>query len=284
MIVSRTCTALALGLSALVTAVPARAVPPEANRWIVSTGKGPGAGGEFYWPSLRLLNSNPTDAPVELSFLPQSGLDASGSATGDNAGVSSVSIVVPAGQTLDLAPSWNPFGATGRAGAVRIASTGVDAQGRPLVVEGYSQTTVLVGEPAHEVLGPHIPTQGPGSLIAGGESAWVPFLVTGGWEESGLYRSNLFLLSTNADSNTVVTLTLVDYDNETRGSRDVTLGRLAQTQVNDVARFFGYVTCANGCPSSQPQAETFSIVATVRSGGPVAVGGVVIESLRGSSV
>lgn len=275
--------AMVLGLFLVVPGRPSHAEAPAATQWIVATGQGKGARSERYWPSLSLFNSSSLDATVELAFLPQSPLDSSGRAMGDNSTASSSTVLVPAGKKLDLTSIWNPFGDGSLAGAVRVTTTGRDPQGHPLPVSAFSLTTVWKGDPLQETLGPLIPAQGPDALVGPGGSARVPFLQTG-WSEQAWYRSNLFLLSTNAGSDTVVTVTLIDMFGESRGSRDLTLGRLSQTQVNDVAAFFNYQICAHGCPSDQVMTEVFDVFVTVRSGGPVAAGGVVIENNTGASL
>ena len=275
--------ALVLGLLSLVPPSPSHAESPAATQWIVATGQGKGAKGESYWASLYLFNSSPLDATVELTFLQQSPLDPSGRALGDNSAAPSTSVLVPAGQKLNLRSVWDPFGDEGRAGAVRVTTTGKDPQGQPLAVSALSLTTVFRGDPVQETLGPLIPAQGPDSLVGVGQTTQVPLLRTG-WSEPAWYRSNLFLLSTNAGSDTVVTVTLIDMSGESRGSKDLTLGRLSQTQINGVAAFFDYQLCAHGCPSGLPETEVFDVFVTVRSCGPVAVGGVVIENNTGASL
>lgn len=276
--------ALALGLPLLAPAAPARAETPAATRWIVTAGRGAGAAGEQFTSSLDLLNPNASDATVEVTFLPQSPLDAAGSALGDNTGAAARTFVVPAGRNLHVHDFWALFGGAGNAGAIRIVPTGgTDALGNPLSVAALSRTTGVKRNPDREFRGPLIGAQGPGTLLAAGETGRVPLLETGPSNLSS-YRSNLFLLSTNAATSTVVELTLLDAEGESRGTKTVTLGKLSQTQVNDVGRYFGYQTCAHGCPSGSPEPETFDVLVRVRSGGPVAAGGVVIEAENGSSI
>ena len=273
--------AAVLALSAFVRSGPVLAQSSDLTQWIVTTGRGAGAAGEEYFSSVHLVNPNAVAAPVEISFLPQSALDASGSALGDNSGSVPRSFLVPAGQDVWVSGFWSDFGGAGNAGAVRVVPTGTDGQGRPLPVAALSRTSGVKRNPDREFRGPLIAAQGAGTLVAAGESARIPLLETGQSDLTS-YRSNVFLLSTNSGTITVVDLTLLDAAGESRGTKTVTLGRLSQTQVNDVGRYFGYQTCAHGCPSGSPSPETFDVLLKVRSGGPVAAGGFVIEAENGS--
>lgn len=280
----KTHAAVAAGLLVIISSRPIDAASPVQTQWVVTTAKATGARGEEFVSSLRLLNLNSLEASVALTFLPQSPLDASLRANGDNSNASSVSVVVPAGKKLDIGDVFSFLGGNSGAGAIRVASSGRDPQGQPLSVAALSLTTTVVGSPAQVLFGPSIPAQGPDALVGVGEPAWVPFLWTGGAPEGSWYRSNVFLLSTNVDSQTVVTVTLVDYAHNVRGSKDVTLARLAQTQINDVGSFFGYQPCFYGCPSGTPQPEEILLSLSVRSGGPVAAGGSIIDNLTGASL
>jgi hypothetical protein len=274
---------LFVALSSLGPAPASAAEPPAAVRWIVTAGRGAGAAGEQYYSTLDLLNPNAVDATVEVSFLPQSPLDASGNALGDNSGAPARTFLVPAGGNLRVDTFWTQFGDAGNAGAIRVVPTGTDAQGNPLSVVPLSRTSGVKQDPYREFRGPLIVGQGPATLLGAGETGRVPLLETGQSLFTS-YRSNLFLLSTSREAGTVVELTLLDAAGESRGTRTITLGRLSQTQVNDVGRYFGYQTCAHGCPSGSPYPETFDVLVRVVSGGPVAAGGVVIEAENGSSI
>src|SRR5512140_3708515 len=96
----KTRAAAVAGFLFLIPALPTDAASP--TQWVVTTAKATGARGEENASTLRLFNFNPFDATVALSFLPQSPLDASLRATGDNSKASSVSVVVPAGQKLNV--------------------------------------------------------------------------------------------------------------------------------------------------------------------------------------
>ena len=136
---------------------------------------------------------------------------------------------------------------------------------------------------APAVTGPPIAAQGPDALIGVGEPAAIPFLWLGGDDLNGAYRSNVFLASANADSETVVRLTLVTDANVAQESREITHGPLTQTQVNNVFGYFEYVPFCPPCPSDPMGPDEVRIDVSVLSGGPVAVGGAVIDMLNGSS-
>jgi hypothetical protein len=136
---------------------------------------------------------------------------------------------------------------------------------------------------APAVTGPLIAAQGPDALIGVGEPAAIPFLWLGGDDLNGAYRSNVFLASANAESETVVRLTLVTDANVAQESREITLGPLTQTQVNNVFFYFDFVPLCPPCPSVPTGPDEVRIDVSVLSGGPVAVGGAVIDMLNGSS-
>ncbi|MCM3877705.1 MAG: hypothetical protein NEA02_14965 [Thermoanaerobaculia bacterium] len=250
---------------------------PAVTQWVVTSAKASG-GGNDYVTSLRIVNPNATDAPVDLYFLAASGLDGSNSALGDNSGALPVRVTVPANQTLALDDVLaTKFGATG-AGGIRVEAPGIDGSGRPLAVWVLSQTLVVNARSATGVAGTNgfaIPSQNQDQLIALGETAYVPY-VSGSpstTPPSG-YRTNLFLLSANKTVNTVVDVSLRRPDGTSAGTRTVTLGKFSQTQINGIASFFGYTPAAS---------ETnLTALVTVTSGGPVATGASVIDNAIGS--
>jgi hypothetical protein len=277
---------LILGLSAFVHPQAAAADPPGSTQWIVTTAKATGYTGETYESALRILNLGLHDAPLRLTFFPQTPLGPDSSAFGDPSAASTVDVVIPAGQKVSY---WNALGLFSRAagaGAIRIVSTGTDPQGKPIPVSATSMTmTYPAGTvfPGPAVTGPLIAAQGPDALVGLGEPAAIPFLWLGGDDTFGSYRSNIFLASTNADSDTVVRLTLVTNANVSQKSREITLGPLTQTQINNVYGYFEYVPFCPPCPSDPMGADEVRIEVSVLSGGPVAMGASVIDLLNSSS-
>lgn len=271
-----------LGFAALVPSHAIVAESPDATRWIVTTARGHGARGEQYFSTVRVHNPNTVDATATWSFLPQSPLDASGRAPGDNSGAPSTAVTTPAGQSVELSSFW-PQPGTNLAGGVRVTSTSMDSGGRPLPLTAYSVTRAFRASPAGVVLGPLIEGLPSPSLVGAGETGRVPYLEAG-QSDDNTFRSNVFLLSTNAAEETELTLTLIDGDGESRGEKTITLGRLAQTQLNDVARAFGYVPCLHGCPSGSLYPEPIEVLVRVVRGGPVAAAGVLIENESGSNL
>jgi hypothetical protein len=243
---------------------------PATTQWVVTSAKASG-GGNDYVTSLRIVNPNATAAPVDLYFLPQS-VDGSG----DNSGAQKVSVTVPANQTLALDDVLaTKFGATG-AGGIRVEAPGTDAGGRPMAVWVLSQTLVVNAKSSTGVSGTNgfaIPSQNQDQLVALGETAYVPYISGSPTSTSG-YRTNLFLLSANGTSNTVVDVTLRKSDGTTAGTKTLTLGKFSQTQINGLANFFSYTPAAS---------ETnMTALVTVTSGGPVATGASVIDNAIGS--
>ena len=243
---------------------------PATTQWVVTSAKASG-GGNDYVTSLRIVNPNATAAPVDLYFLPQS-VDGSG----DNSGAQKVSVTVPANQTLALDDVLaTKFGATG-AGGIRVEAPGTDAGGRPLAVWVLSQTLVVNAKSSTGISGTNgfaIPSQNQEQLVALGETAYVPYISGSPTSTSG-YRTNLFLLSANGTSATVVDVTLRNSDGTTIGTKTLTLGKFSQTQINGIANFFGYTPAAS---------ETnMTAIMKVTSGGPVATGASVIDNAIGS--
>ena len=248
---------------------------PATTQWVVTSAKASG-GGNDYVTSLRIVNPNATAAPVDMYFLPASGLDGSNNALGDNSGAQPVRVTVPANQTLALDDVlFTKFGTTG-AGGIRVEAPGTDAGGRPLAVWVLSQTLVVNAKSSTGVSGTNgfaIPSQNQEQLVALGETAYVPYISGSPTSTSG-YRTNLFLLSANGTGATVVDVTLRNSDGTTIGTKTLTLGKFSQTQINGIANFFGYTPAAS---------ETnMTAIVKVTSGGPVATGASVIDNAIGS--
>ncbi|HMA29203.1 MAG TPA: hypothetical protein VKS23_05020 [Thermoanaerobaculia bacterium] len=252
---------------------------PASTQWIVTSAKVSG-GGNDYVTSLRIVNPNPAAVEVDMYFLPQTPLDASNNALSDNTGASKVVVNVPANSTLALDDLLSSkFGTTG-AGGIKIQSfaatgglnpdpAGVWALSQTLVVNAKNQA----GTPGTN--GFAIPSQNQDQLVALGETAYVPY-ISGSpatTPPSG-YRTNLFLLSANATGTTGVTVTLRKGDGTTVGSKNITLGKWSQTQINNIASFFGYVPSASD--------TNLTALVTVTSGGPVATGASIIDNAIGS--
>ena len=252
---------LAAALLALAPAV-LLADTPATTQWVVTGAKVTGAGGNQYVTSMRVVNPNGVAAPVDIYYLAQS-TDGSG----DNSGAAKVSVTVPANSTLaldDVIGTKFPGGAP--AGGFRIESTGTT----PYAVWVLSQTLVVNALSSTGVPGTNgfaIPAQSSDQLVANGETAFVPYVSSSTSSSSG-YRTNLFLLSANGTGTTVVTVTLLKGDGTVVGTRDITLAKFGQTQINNIAASFGY--SAND--------TNLTATVTVRSGGPVATGASVIDN------
>jgi hypothetical protein len=253
-------------LAFLLTPAALVADTPATTQWVVTSAKLTGAGGNQYVTSLRIVNPNAVPAPVDLYFLPQT---ADGS--GDNSGAGKVSVTVPANSTLAIDDViGTKFGASAPAGGIRIESTGTT----PNAVWVLSQTLVVNALSSTGVSGTNgfaIPSQNTDQLVALGETAYVPYVSASNSSSSG-YRTNLFLLSANGTGTTVVTVTLLKGDGTVLGTRDITLAKLAQTQINGIAAQFGYTPGGTGVDTN------LTATVTVKSGGPVATGASVIDN------
>jgi len=252
---------------------------PALTQWVVTSAKASG-GGNDYVTSLRIVNPNPVAAEVDMYFLPQTQLDGSNNALSDNSGATKVVVTVPANSTLALDNVLaSTFGTSG-AGGIRIEAPGVDSSGRPLAVWVLSQTLVVNARNQAGTLGTNgfaIPSQNQDQIVAVGETAYVPYIsASASTNPPSGYRTNLFLLSTNATDTTVVTVTLRRADGTSAGSKTITLGKLSQTQINGIGNFFGYV------PTGTPADTNLTALVTVTSGGPVATGASIIDNAIGS--
>lgn len=248
-------------LAALLTSATLPADTPATTQWIVTSAKVTGSGGNQYVTSLRIVNPNAVAAPVDLYFLPQSG-----DGSGDNSGAGKVSVTVAANSTLAIDDViGSKFGGSAPAGGIRIESTnnGVWVLSQTLVVNALSST----GVPGTN--GFAIPAQSTDQLVALGETAYVPYISASASSTSG-YRTNLFLLSANGTTSTTVTVTLLKGDGTVLGTRDLTLAKYGQTQINNIAASFGYT------PSGVDTNLTATV--TVKTGGPVATGASIIDN------
>ncbi len=250
---------------------------PASTQWVVTSAKVSG-GGNDYVTSLRIVNPSAAAVDVDMFFLPQTPLDASNNALGDNSGASKVTVNVPANSTLALDDVLASKFSTAGAGGIRIeshapggglnpAAAGVWALSQTLVVNARNQA----GTPGTN--GFAIPSQNQDQVVALGETAYVPY-ISGSPSLASGYRTNLFLLSTNATGSSGVTVTLRKGDGTSLGSRNLTLGKLAQTQINNISSFFGYVPTASD--------TNLTALVTVTSGGPVATGASIIDNAIGS--
>ena len=250
---------------------------PAVTQWVVTSAKTSG-GGNDYVSSLRIVNPHAVAAEVDLYFLPYSQLDASNNALGDNSLAPKVVVTVPGNSTLPLDDVLAAtFGATG-SGGIRVEAPGSDSSGRPLAVWVLSQTLVVNALSSTGVAGTNgfaIPSQSQDQLVAVGETAYVPYIsASPSTTPPSGYRTNLFLLSTNATDTTTVTVALRKSDGTSVGSKNITLGKLSQTQINNIASFFGYVPAASD--------TNLTALVTVTSGGPVATGASIIDNAIGS--
>jgi hypothetical protein len=264
-------------LLSLALAFPARAVDtPVISQWLVTSAKATGAKLENFVSSLRLVNGTASSATVDITFYPRVNFDRTlGQAPGDNS-VNAVkaTVTVPAGQTLAVDDVLNSlFGVT-----ATNASGGLKVESRNFVpISVLSQTLVTNAKAADGTPGTYgfaIPGQVPDNAVAVGDTGYVPYLSSSPTTTQG-YRSNLFLQTTNSGGNTVVTVTLLNgADGSTIGTRDVTLGTLVQTQINNIADFLGY----SGVNTN------LTAVITVKSGGPVFTGASVNDNATGSQI
>ena len=252
---------------------------PASTQWVVTSAKVSG-GGNDYVTSLRIVNPNPFAVEVDMYFLPQTGLDASNSALGDNSLAPKVIVNVDANSTKALDDVLASTFGTAGAGGIRVESVvpGGGLNPAPAGVWVLSQTLVVnarnqAGTPGTN--GFAIPSQNQDQVVAVGETAYVPYIsASPATVPPSGYRTNLFLLSTNATGTTGVTVALRKADGTSVGSTNITLGKSSQTQINNIASFFGYVPSASD--------TNLTALVTVTAGGPVATGASIIDNAIGS--
>jgi hypothetical protein len=258
-----------LGLSA-----PALGVDtPAVSQWLVTSAKATGANGELFVTSLRIVNPGAAPANVDLFFYPRINFDqGTNSAPGDNTSPPKKSVTVPPGQTLQIDDVLaTQFGRTGPSdsGAIRLESD--------VPVSVLSQTLVANAKSSAGVPGTNgfaIPAQLIDNAIAVGDTGFVPYLSSAPDRTAG-YRSNLFLFAASSSVDTIVNVKLLKgSDGSTVGSRDVTLGKMVQTQINDIGRVYGFTDLFTN----------LTAVLTVTSGGPVFTGASVIDNAISSQI
>lgn len=251
---------------AFLAAPGADAANPSTRQWIVTTAKVTGAGGEQFVTSLRIANPNGGTATVQMTFLPQSPLDGTGAATGDNSGRSPISLTVAGRNTRAIEDViGTQFSSAGTAGGILVTSD------VPVVV--LSQTLNVAARSQSGISGTFgfsIPAQVTDETVSVGDTAYLPFMASASSTSSG-FRTNVFLQNTVTETS-VVNFKLQKGDGTVLGERDYTLGKRSQTQLNRLGDAFGYT-----------QADTnLTLLVTVKSGGPVAVGASVIDNAIGS--
>jgi hypothetical protein len=258
-------------LALFVLTAPLSADSPATRQWVLATAKAGGANGEAFVSSLRIVNASSLDAHVSLTFLPQSPIDGSSSALGDNSGRTPVAVVVGAGKTLAIEDVVGttfggaaPFGI--EAGAIQVDSD--------VPVSVLSRTFVANAKSASGVPGTFgfsIPAQVESQAVALGDTAFLPYTSIAPTTASG-FRSN-FIMSNIARSlgspiSSVVHVKLLRGDGSTVGERDYTLGKLSAAQQTNIAASFG----ATG------EDTNLTLVVTVTTGGPVVIGTSIIDN------
>jgi hypothetical protein len=260
-------TVLAALAALLVLAPDLSADSPATRQWVLATAKATGLNGEAFVSSLRIVNPNGVAANVSLTFLPQSSIDGSFSALGDNSGRTPVAVVVGAGKTLAIEDVvGTTFGGAAPAGAIQVDSD--------VPVSVLSRTFVANAKSASGVpgtFGLSIPAQVEAQAVALGDTAFLPYTSIAPTTTSG-FRSN-FIMSNVARSlgspiSSVLHVKLVRGDGSTVGERDYTLGKLSSAQQTNIAASFG----ATG------EDTNLTLVLTVTSGGPVVIGTSIIDN------
>lgn len=251
---------------ALILALPALGDSPANKQWVLATAKATGAGGEQFVSSLRIMNPGTATANVTLTYLPQSPIDGTFSAMGDNTTNQSVTVQVPAGQMLPIEDILGtkfggsaPFGIP--AGGIKVISDQpVSVLSRTYVANAVSST----GKPG--TYGFSIPAQVDDQAIAAGDTGFIPYIAASPDLTSG-FRCNFIMLNTVATTS-IVGVALKKQDGTLIGQRDYTLGSLSAAQQGDIAASFGY---------AGPDQNLF-VVVTVKSGGPVVIGTSIIDN------
>ena len=259
------------GLAILLLGAPSRAATPATTQWILATARATGRGGEEFVSALRIVNPSAAAAAVDLTYLAQSPLDASSAASGDNGSAPRVRVTVGPGETLAVedvvgtlfAGKEAPFGIP--AGGLRVDSD--------VPVSVLSRTYVANARSASGVPGTYglaIPAQVVGETVGAGETGWISFVSSSPSASSG-FRTNLILLNTGASA-AVVRVALVRGDGSVVGERLYTLAPAGSAQETDVGASFGVAESGTN----------LRLVASTRSGGPVAIGASLVDNALSS--
>jgi hypothetical protein len=261
-------TALVLA-TALLSPAAWAAKSPATTQWIVTSAHATGTGTPppNFISSLRIVNPNAAIAHVTLTFYKQIALDGSGKALGDNTAAAGVTVDVPANQTLAIDDVIaTQFGNAANAGGIKVDSDiGVSVLSQTL------NTNVAIQGGATGSDGLAIPGLVQDEAIFVGEPAYIPYISASVDTATGK-RSNLFLQSATSSGDTVVHVKLVKGDGTVVGEKDLTLGKLVQTQFNRIAAQFGYSV----------NDTNLTVIVTVTSGGPVFIGASVNDNAVGS--
>ena len=240
---------------------------PARSQWVLATAKATGQGGEQFVSSLRIVNPGAEAAKVTVTYLAQSPIDGSNTASGDNSGAPTAQLAVAGGETLAVedvlgalfGASLSPFGIP--AGGLHVTSDRpVSVLSRTFVANARSST----GVPG--TYGFSIPAQVEAQAVSPGDTAFVSYVAASPDARSG-FRSNFIMLNTTS-SPAVVSVDLRKGDGTSVGHRDYSLGKLSAAQAGNLSGSFGY-----GGPDTN-----LTAVVTVKSGGPVVVGCSIIDN------
>jgi hypothetical protein len=261
-----------LTLAALLLAVSTvRADSPATRQYVLAVAKATGVNGEAFVSSLRIVNPNAATAHVSLTFLPQSPIDGSFAAQGDNSGRTPVAVTVGGGQTAALEDVVGslfggaaPFGI--EAGAIQVDSdVPVSVLSRTFVANARSATG------AAGTYGFSIPAQVDAQAVAHGDTAFIPYVSSAPSTSTG-FRANFimanFARSSGSPVSSVLHVKLVRGDGSVAGERDYTLGKLSAAQQTNIGASFGLTS----------NDTNLTLVATVTSGGPVVIGTSIIDN------
>ena len=247
--------------AALLTSAVLRADTPATTQWVVTSAKATG-GNNQYVTSLRIVNPERRSRARrhhalrrERRLRRQRREPAEGQR--------------PRARELHARDRRRPRDEVrhGRRRRAALRFDGHDAAARVWVL---SQTLVVNALSSTGVPGTNgfaIPSQNTEQLVAVNETAYVPYISSSTSALERVQDEPLPPLG-ERDRPTVVTVSLLKGDGTALGTRDVTLARYAQTQINNIAASFGY------------SANDTNLTATVkvRSGGPVATGASVIDN------
>lgn len=248
-------------------AAHAPADSPARTQWVLATARATGQGGEQFVSSLRIVNPGAEPASVTVTYLAQSPIDGSNTASGDNSAAAKAILTVPGGRTLAVEDVLGTlFGAT-------LAPFGVPAGGLKVTsdqpVSVLSRTFVANAASATGVPGTYgfsIPAQVEDQAVWPGDTAFVTYVAASPDARSG-FRSNFIMLNTSS-SPAVVNVDLRKGDGTSVGNRDYNLETLAAAQAGNLSGSFGY---------AGPDTNLTAVV-TVKSGGPVVVGCSIIDN------
>lgn len=261
---------LAAGLALHPCAVVADS--PEPLQWVLATVKATGAGGEQFQSALVLSNPTKDSVSVDLSYLPQSPLDAKFVANGANPSPETLKITVGAGETRRLEDVLGTRFAERAPHGIAAGAIVMEATAPVVILSQTFNVAARTCDGRQGTFGFTIPGASFGDLISPLETALLPGLAVGPTGSPG-FRSNVIFLNTG-NRPTSILVKLYRGNGSLVGERVYGLMPYASAQQGNIGASFGLGSTTD---------SNLYITATVEPGGsPILIGASVIDNVIGS--